>query len=532
MIDAEKLFLDMINNPVRQIRARVELLKGSTLVDTFRYRDRLINFPIERVGDTSRFFGFGICQKLNVKLLDKDRVLNITTDNTFNVAFGVGNDYVDCYPIFKVTEVNRDEETNGLSVTAYDPLYEARKHTISEIELDSYTIEQLATACARVLGIPFSLKNINDDSFKTFYDGGANFDGTETIREVLDAIAEATQTIYYVDNNFNLTFQRLDIKGNADLTIDKSKYVELSSSTNRKLVAITHATELGDNVTASLGVSGSKQYVRNNPFWDLRNDIGTLLDKALVSVGGLTINQFDCAWRGNFLLEIGDKINLVTKNNDVVTSYVLDDSIYYDGYLSETTQWRYTEDEAETEDNPTSLGDALKQTYARVDKANKRIDLVASDVNSTNERLSSLEINTESITASVENIQKSNNEAFESINGEMETLTNKVNASMTSEQVKLEINSELSKGTTKVETNTGFTFNDEGLTVEKSNSEMKTQITEDGMTVYKNNEAVLTANNIGVDAVNLHATTYLIIGTNSRFEDYGDNRTGCFWIGN
>ena len=61
---------------------------------------------------------------------------------------------------------------------------------------------------------------------------------------------------------------------------------------------------------------------------------------------------------------------------------------------------------------------------------------------------------------------------------------------------------------------------------------MTTQITEDGMTVYRDNTAVLIANNVGVDAVNLHATTYLIIGNNSRFEDYGENRTGCFWIGN
>ena len=61
---------------------------------------------------------------------------------------------------------------------------------------------------------------------------------------------------------------------------------------------------------------------------------------------------------------------------------------------------------------------------------------------------------------------------------------------------------------------------------------MTTQITEDGMTVFRDNTAILIANNVGVDAVNLHATTYLIIGNNSRFEDYGENRTGCFWIGN
>lgn len=39
----------------------------------------------------------------------------------------------------------------------------------------------------------------------------------------------------------------------------------------------------------------------------------------------------------------------------------------------------------------------------------------------------------------------------------------------------------------------------------------------------------------GVSAENLHATTWLIVGENSRFEDYtdasGEKRTGCFWIG-
>jgi hypothetical protein len=55
-----------------------------------------------------------------------------------------------------------------------------------------------------------------------------------------------------------------------------------------------------------------------------------------------------------------------------------------------------------------------------------------------------------------------------------------------------------------------------------------------GMYVKRGNENMLTANNKGVDAVNLHAKTYLIIGEGdgrSRFEDYSINRTGCFWIG-
>ena len=105
----------------------------------------------------------------------------------------------------------------------------------------------------------------------------------------------------------------------------------------------------------------------------------------------------------------------------------------------------------------------------------------------------------------------------------------------TKEDVEIAIKSELSNGVDKVITATGFTFNEQGLTVSKSDSEISTQITEDGMTVSKSGDVVLTANNEGVSAQNLHATTYLIIGNYSRFEDYintaGEARTGCFWIG-
>ena len=136
-----------------------------------------------------------------------------------------------------------------------------------------------------------------------------------------------------------------------------------------------------------------------------------------------------------------------------------------------------------------------------------------------------------SISAEVKQVKDDFNNNIEVVNEDIQTLTQKVNATMTAEDVKLQIQSELNNGVTKVKTTTGFTFDDEGLTVSKSGSEMTTQITEDGMTVFRDNTAILTANNVGVDAVNLHATTYLIVGTHSRFEDYGENRTGCFWIG-
>jgi uncharacterized protein YehS (DUF1456 family) len=199
--------------------------------------------------------------------------------------------------------------------------------------------------------------------------------------------------------------------------------------------------------------------------------------------------------------------------------------------LQEKTRWKYTNEETETEDNPSSLGDALKQTYARVDKVNKQIELMASEVDSNTDNIASMLINTESITATVQRIEDSTQEAAKNTNAAIAELSSRVSATITADELSIAVKKELANGVEKVETSTGFTFDSDGLMVSKSGSEMQTQITEDGMQVFKNNEAVLTANNIGVDAVNLHATTYLIIGTNSRFEDYGENRTGCFWIG-
>ena len=100
----------------------------------------------------------------------------------------------------------------------------------------------------------------------------------------------------------------------------------------------------------------------------------------------------------------------------------------------------------------------------------------------------------------------------------------------TAEGLSVQVQSIVGEGVSKVNTATGYTFDETGITVEKSGREMKTQITDNGMTVYKNGGAVLTANKDGVDAVNLHASTFLVINEKSRFEHY-DDRIGCFWVG-
>ena len=526
-----QIFADMLARPVREFRGRVEIYEGSTLTQICGCHDALQSFTIERAAE-AKFFGYGICQKLNVILLDHERKFNITTANDLEAVFGKDSDYIYAFPKFNVSEVHRDENTNELSITAYDDLYRASAHKVSELELPpNSTLKEYMIACANLLNLPLNLVNIPEAALNIVYENGANLSGDESIRDALTALAEATQSIYYINNEWQLTFKGLDLNGEAALTIDKQSYITLESGENRRLSTIVHATELGDNVSVTTGLSGTTQYVRNNPFWDMREDIDSILNNAIAAVGNLTINQLYCEWRGNFLLEIGDKIDLVTKDNNYVSSYLLNDSLSFDGSLSQTTEWNYEDNDEESADNPVGLAEALKKTYARVDKANREIELLISETGGNKDSITNLVLNTENITASVKRLETSTNEAVTGLNTDITNLSSQVEAKMSAEDVKISIQSELANGVSKVVTTTGFTFNDDGLTVSKTGSEMTTTITEDGMIVYRDETAVLTANNIGVDAVNLHATTYLIIGTNSRIEDYEYDRTGCFWIG-
>lgn len=517
MITANQTIVNALISPVREIKAGVELFEGSTLIESCKCDGRLIKFDVERIGDTSKFFGYGVCQRLNVHLIDKDRTLDVTTAYRLKVAYLIGDEVIYPYPTFYVSEVHRDENTNELSITAYDLMYKAVDYTVNDMVLPGvYSYLYFASAASRTLntsGLKFA--NISDISvFQTEMTDGVNFEGHESVRDALDDLAEATQCIYYIDNDNWLVFKRLDKDGDAVLQINKSQYITLSSKTNRRLGTIAHVTELGENIEVS-HTTGTTQYVRDNAFWTKLEPtvLAAELEKAKEAVCGLSINQFECAWRGNFLLEIGDKIALTAKDNSIVYSYVIDDTIEYTGGLIENTKWQYTGDDSETDAAPTSLGEALNQTYAKVDKLQKRVELVASDKDEWDEKIAKLTLTTEQMEASVANMEQ------------------KVSQVMTPEDVSIMIENSKSDGVTAVTTTTGFTFNEEGLRVTKTNSEVSTIITDDGMTVSRDDADMLIADSFGVQAVNLHANTYLIIGKYSRFEDMEPNRTGCYWVG-
>lgn len=153
------------------------------------------------------------------------------------------------------------------------------------------------------------------------------------------------------------------------------------------------------------------------------------------------------------------------------------------------------------------------------------------------EAYASLETNAKSINASVEKLKTTFEENADSTNTAISELREKVNLQLTENAVDIQIDKKLQNGVNRVETSTGFKFDENGINVSKTGADTSTQITENGMKVLDVNETdpdqktVLEANKDGVNAKNLRASTYLVIGGRSRLENYGAYRTGCFWIG-
>ena len=171
------------------------------------------------------------------------------------------------------------------------------------------------------------------------------------------------------------------------------------------------------------------------------------------------------------------------------------------------------------------------------DKLNASVDSINNakdDISRINGTISDLRVESSGIAGRVEKVESDVTE----VSGHIGSINKDIsNLKLSSYNMELSFKKITDDGVSKVTTTEhGFTFDDEGMTVDSSDSLTKTQVTPDGMTVYRKDAAgkqdeVLQATSEGVIATNLHANTYLIIGGRSRFENYGSNRTGCFWIG-
>ena len=186
-----------------------------------------------------------------------------------------------------------------------------------------------------------------------------------------------------------------------------------------------------------------------------------------------------------------------------------------------------------------NFGKSFAEIIGLIDDTRDKVDSDYSELRSeVTEQSTSIRRDTEQIvlqaTKSVQDVEKKVNDGLGAANDSIRVLSSTVEQKITAEQMSVTIQQELAKGVDRVETSTGYVFDAEGLKINKSGSGMSNLLDNTGMYVKRDGEDVLTANSEGVSAKDLHAKTFLKIGSGDgrcRFEDYGTNRIGCFWTG-
>lgn len=520
MYDVSDSYLDAFKSKARRINGAVVCVTDSGDY-TMAPNGNLISFTIEKTAPQGKLFGFAISQKITIEVIG---ILdNIKKGNRLIPSIHIKDldEEELLLPYFYIDTVEHNKVKNRTTIVGYDILHKLDTMRIDEFEITypTYALNYALDILEPVGGYAH-FEGINH-----LIREAPNLNGDESARSVLIALAEFTGSICYVSSGDTVKFRGMSPSDFTDvLTADD--YFDLSVGGEIiTLTQIASHTELGDN--SAYGNDGYSQIIWENPFLNKVDEVDSLIIAIGNQVLNTTTTSYKLTWRGCPAYELGDFVILQERDGSAQYAIYFNEKIVFNGGLKVTSEWEPVESESI---KPPNITQSLKQTIAKVDKVNQEIQLVASKCDELEEKMSKIEIEPDSITSVVTKVEKLE-EIVDANTGRINTLTNKVSQMITAEDVRIQIEETLEEGVEKVITKTGFTFDEEGLTIEKSDSIMKTVITEDGMTIYRSNQAALEVNNEGVKAEDLHATTYLLIGNNSRFEDYLGSRTGCFWIG-
>ena len=447
-----------------------------------------------------------------------------------------------------VVEKPKDEQTeNYTSFIAYDLLMQHLEDKyVSNLDYDNdtITIGDVYDELCTTLGLtPVTTTFTNS----TITVENNPFTNGETNRTVLQSIAKVACAFVDIDDETN----EIDLKwlsDTLDYTFETSDYSTLEGG---KVVygpvnalIIKNSAVDSENVSysddESIALNGEHQLVISEDYFLYNAD---KREEALMpiwnKVNGLTYTECTLnTLTGKPFLKKGSKIRVYKDNENYIDSYVLQNQFKYNGAFSNVIKAPVlTEQELITKQD-ISLGEKLRQTEIIVNKQDGTINSLAS-------RTTTLENDNIDIKAKFGDYVLQDDYA---------NLTTQVQEIQTDTYKKTEVQSIL-KGTfydenqnqivSEIVKTTSGTFDENGMTYEKTNAETKTTINEIGVNVKdRNNNSILFAGYVDennteyadykgqtiVASDNIRVNHYMVVGSHSRFEDY-EGGTGCFYIG-
>ena len=409
------------------------------------------------------------------------------------------------YGTYIIKEQKFDDEAHTLNLECYDLMLQSMIPYDLLIDYSAgVTVKGLLDAICARLGwtagyTTFTNSDVVIDEEK--------FDSTYTFRDILDQIAQvAAGVIAFRDDALCVLYptssgEVIDASNLRNLTIGE-KYGPVNS-------VVLARTPQEDNIYAqdadSITANGLTEVkIENNQLMDSRRE--DFIEAILQRLNGLQFWLYELESFGIGYLDLCDIFTLETLEGDQYDTVMLSDSMQISQSLAENSSLEAPE-VTETDYKAASTTDKLlNKTILKVDKQ------------------------AQEITALVSKTEK----VADDLNGLASMVTKMAEVMIDSDSVDIKI-SKAVEGIDSVTTATGYTFDEDGLKISKDGESMENRLDNTGMFVSRDGEEILGASHNGVSALNLTSRQFLIVGDNSRFENYdngtGSRRTACFYIG-
>ena len=399
---------------------------------------------------------------------------------------------------FVVKDAEYSDDYNSVKLTCYDLLLYAMQPYTPFIDFSQgVTLGSYLEQIAATLNIPLATTAFTNSAVLVDEE---KYDRQYTFRDVLTEIAQVAGGTIAIKNDELAVLYPTET--GITITPDNLKSITVGEPYGAVNSVVLARTPQEDNIYKTDDGADEIIEIRieNNQIADSHRD--DFINGIYGALHGLAYYPCEISSFGMCFFDVCDRYKIETLDGTQYSTIYLGGALEITRGITETAKVEVPKG-SETDYNAASTTDRkVNQTILRVNKQEQTISaLVSTTTNRINE-----------------------------LDGKTEQLTQKVEATMTAENIKLEITKAIA-GINEITTATGYTFDADGLRISKENEEIENLLDNTGMYVNRNEDNILTANAEGVNAINLTARQYLTIGKNSRFEDFETNRTACFWIG-
>lgn len=441
----------------------------------------------------------------------------------------------------KTQETAKNGQYKGFDdLTLLDKIYVCGIEDFSNV-----TLKDFADDVCEQLGLTLKTQNFTNYNLPV---SGNPFTNNESCRTVLNAIAKCSLSFISINPEDNeLEIKWLD--NEVSETFTKNDYINLEKNNTYgpiNCLIIRDPIISGENVVRqddeSIDLNGEHQFIIEDSYFLYNEELRNLAITNLWNkINGFTyVNCKLTTNLGKPYLKAGNKISVQADDGTYFNTYVLKHQFMYNGSFNSTIEAPSLTESQEKRKNLTDLKTRFRNTERKVNKIDGQIEDIIEEQTDTTEKLNQTISTLDSTVSTVRNVQNQATEAIDKANNasaDVSTLTKAVETLQDSSTYAINFIDEVKiNGITKFSTGTGYTFDIEGLKINKSDSIMKLILDNNGLVVYRNTEEVLRADSNGVNAENMTVRKFYVqkplrVEKTRAISDPTKVGWGIFWIG-